>query len=265
MIAKPHDWEEHISVSGFYFLPPKSVYSPPENLESFIENGDPPIYIGFGSIVVEDALSLTLLLIEAAQMAGVRAVISQGWSDLGMVEEEIPSDVIIIGNCPHDWIFNRVSCAVHHGGAGTTAAAMAAGIPSVIVPFFGDQPFWGRMVARTGAGPHPIPFKGLTATSLSAAIQAALQPSMQSQAQAQASIITKENGVQTGINSFHQHILQSNLSCSISPACAATWKIRKTDIRLSACAAAVLIKQQLLDFDQMELLVSPFTENAHNI
>lgn len=253
MIAKPQDWEEHISISGFFFLPVASDYSPPDDLRNFLIDGDPPIYIGFGSIVVNDPVSLTLLLIEATKISGVRAVISQGWSDLGLISDEIPPNVLIIGNCPHDWIFNRVSCAVHHGGAGTTAAAMAAGIPSIIVPFFGDQPFWGKMVARTGTGPQPIPFKELTAAKLSAAIVATLQSSVLKQAKAQGASIARENGVQIGVSSFHQHILQSKLSCSVSPFYVATWKIRNTDIRLSACAAAILIQRNLLDFEKMEL------------
>ncbi|KAJ9639324.1 hypothetical protein H2199_006357 [Coniosporium tulheliwenetii] len=82
----------------------------------------------------------------------------------------------MLGDCPHDWLFERVSCVIHHGGAGTTAAGIAAGKPTIVVPFFGDQPFWGEMIAQAGAGPHPIPFRHLGAYNLAAAIKSALAP-----------------------------------------------------------------------------------------
>lgn len=141
MIPKPDDWGTHISVSGFYFLP-ASDYTPPAKLRIFPNKGAPPIYIGFGSIVVEDSKSLTKLLVEAVRRAGVRAIISTGRSGLG--DLMMPPEILFVADCPHDWIFERVSCVVHHGGAGTTAAAVAAGKPSVVVPFFGDQLFWAR-------------------------------------------------------------------------------------------------------------------------
>ena len=101
------------------------------------------MYIGFGSIVVDDPVGLTKLIFEAVKLAKVRAIVSKGWGGVGA--GEVPEDVYLIGNCPHDWLFQRVSCVVHHGGAGTTAAGIALGKPTVVVPFFGDQPFWGQV------------------------------------------------------------------------------------------------------------------------
>ena len=96
------------------------------------------MYIGFGSIVVDDPTGMTKLIFEAVKLAGVRALVSKGWGGLGADEIGIPEDVFMLGNVPHDWLFKHVSAVVHHGGAGTTAAGIAAGKPTVVVPFFGD-------------------------------------------------------------------------------------------------------------------------------
>jgi UDP:flavonoid glycosyltransferase YjiC (YdhE family) len=251
LIPKPEDWGARISVSGFYFLPPSSDYTPPLSLQSFLDLGSPPVYIGFGSIVIDDPQSLTLLLLEAVRLAGVRAIISAGWSGLG--DLDLPPEIHLLAECPHDWIFARVSCVVHHGGAGTTAAAIAAGKPSVVVPFFGDQPFWGHMIARAGAGPEPIPFKSLTAIGLAAAIESALGRYMQEKSHALGGLVNKEKGIECGIRSFYQQLNLAMLQCSLTPMSAATWRIRKTDIRLGSTSSALLIDMGLLDLDKLEL------------
>lgn len=254
LIRRPEDWAAHISISGFYFLPMSSPYTPPPELEEFL-NGPPPIYIGFGSIIVDDPKKLTLLLLEAVNLAGVRAIISQGWGELGSEDLVIPPNVHFIGNCPHDWIFEKVSCVVHHGGAGTTAAAMACGKPSIIVPFFGDQPFWGEMIARTGAGPKPIPFKKLTAPDLAAAIGAALEPDIKQTAKELGEQIRNESGVDAGVTSFHHQLEHCKLSCGILSSRAAAWKIRGTDIQIGSGAVPLLINRGLLSTDRIELYV----------
>jgi UDP:flavonoid glycosyltransferase YjiC (YdhE family) len=122
---------------------------------------------------------MTRIIFEAVKKAGVRALVSKGWGGLGADDVGLPEGVFMLGNVPHDWLFQHVSAVVHHGGAGTTAAGIATGKPTVVIPFFGDQPFWGAMVARAGAGPVPIPFKQLTADKLAAAITEALKPETQ--------------------------------------------------------------------------------------
>jgi hypothetical protein len=141
LIPKPSDWGPHISVAGFYFLKLASTYTPDPELAAFLDAGPPPIYVGFGSIVVDDPNAMTKLIFEAVKKTGQRALISKGWGGLGADELGVPEGVFMVGNVPHDWLFPRVSCVVHHGGAGTTAAGIACGKPTVIVPFFGDQPF----------------------------------------------------------------------------------------------------------------------------
>lgn len=159
LILKPTDWPEHIDVCGFFFRDPP-IYSPPDSLASSLQNGPRPLYIGFGSIVLEDAQKMSALILQAVKSCGVRALISRGWSRL-----DGPNDPTIywLEDCPHEWLFQHVAAVVHHGGAGTTACELLNARPTVIVPFFGDQPFWGKMVAAAGAGPDPIPHKQLDA------------------------------------------------------------------------------------------------------
>ena len=137
-MPKPRDWGAHISISGFYFLQSNSEFKPTPDLVKFIEDGDPPIYVGFGSIVVDNPEAMTSMVLEAIRLAGVRALLSKGWSDLGEGDIELPETVRLLDNVPHSWLFQHVSAVVHHGGAGTTAAGLYAGKPTVIVPFFGD-------------------------------------------------------------------------------------------------------------------------------
>lgn len=191
-------------------------------------------------------------MLEAIQDVGVRAVITRGWADLGRNVVELPPNVLFIGNCPHDWIFERVSCTIHHGGAGTTAAAVAAGKPSIIVPFFGDQSFWGRMVAMAGAGPRPIPFKSLSASSLASAIRTALDPEVRQKASELGRQVAEENGVANGVQEFHSQLSRYPLNCSILQSRAAAWKVRGTDIRLSTRVAAVLMEEGLFDLHFIE-------------
>ena len=176
LIPKPKDWGNNISISGFYFLKVASNYKPDAELQAFLDAGPPPVYIGFGSIVVDDPNAMTQMVFDAVKKTGQRALVSKGWGGIGGEELSLPEGVMLLGNVPHDWLFQHVSCVVHHGGAGTTAAGIAAGKPTVVVPFFGDQPFWGAMVARAGAGPFPIPYKSLDADKLAKQINTALEP-----------------------------------------------------------------------------------------
>ncbi|KAL2262360.1 hypothetical protein VTK26DRAFT_1585 [Humicola hyalothermophila] len=253
LTPKPADWAPEITVSGFYFLDLESNYAPPPDLAWFLQAGPPPVYIGFGSIVVDDPDALTRAVFGAVIKAGVRAVVSKGWGDIGGDAANVPEGVFMLGNCPHDWLFKHVSAVVHHGGAGTTAAGIKAGKPTVIVPFFGDQIFWGSMIARSGAGPAPIPYKKLTAESLAAAICEALRPETTARARELGEKIQLEKGADVGGKSFHQFLNTDNLRCSLAPSRVAVWRVRRSKIRLSALAAAVLVKEGLLRYSDLKL------------
>lgn len=253
LIPKPNDWRQHISISGFFFLNLASNYRPPSDLAEFLDSGPPPVYIGFGSIVLDDPNAMTKLIFEAVRKTGQRALVSKGWGGMGADELGMPDGVFMLGNCPHDWLFKHVSCVVHHGGAGTTAAGISAGKPTVVVPFFGDQPWWGSMVARAGAGPDPLPHKALTADKLAKAIEFCLTPQSQERAKELASKIAQEKGTDLGAQSFHQYLDTDKLRCSLAPSRAAVWRIKRTDVRLSAMAACTLANEGILDFKELKL------------
>ncbi|KAI8680445.1 Glyco-transf-28 domain-containing protein [Fusarium keratoplasticum] len=253
LIPKPKDWGSHISVSGFYLLNLASNYTPTPELQAFLDAGPPPIYIGFGSIVLDDPNAMTELIFEAVRKTGQRVLLSKGWGGMGADELRIPDNVFMLGNVPHDWLFKQVSCVVHHGGAGTTAAGITAGRPTLVIPFFGDQPFWGAMVARAGAGPNPIPHKQLTADKLADAINFCLKPSSLERARELATKMAAERGTDMGAQSFHQHLEPDRLRCTLAPSRPAAWRIKRTQIRLSAFAACTLANANLLDFRDLKL------------
>ena len=253
LIPKPQDWSKYINISGFYFLSLADNYTPEPDLKAFLEAGPPPVYIGFGSIVVDDPNAMTQMIFDAVRKTGQRALVSKGWGGFGAEDLGLPEGVFMLGNVPHDWLFKRVSCVVHHGGAGTCAAGIAAGKPTVVCPFFGDQPFWGAMIYRAGAGPMPIPHKKLTSDALAEAIQECLKPEMQQKAKDMANSIAHENGTQAGAQKFHDMLDIESLRCTIAPRRAAVWRIRRTQVRLSAFAATVLIQEGLIESTDIKL------------
>src|SRR5690606_20447509 len=159
VIPRPNDWPDSVTVTGYWFLDQAADWRPPEALVRFLESGPPPVYVGFGSMVGRDPERLTSIVVEALKRSGERGLIATGWG--GIEAANLPESVFPIESAPHDWLFPRVAAVVHHGGAGTTAAGLRVGKPTVVCPFFGDQPFWGRRIFELGVGPEPIPQKKL--------------------------------------------------------------------------------------------------------
>ncbi|KXX80126.1 Sterol 3-beta-glucosyltransferase [Madurella mycetomatis] len=244
LIPKPDDWPAHIDVCGFFFRDPPR-FTPEPELAKFLGTGPPPIYIGFGSIVINDPEAVTDTLLEAIRCTGVRAIISKGWSNLGKGQGS-DSNVFYLGDCPHEWLFQHVSVVVHHGGAGTTACGLLNGRPTVVVPFFGDQPFWGNMVAAAGAGPSPIPQKQLNTTNLAEAIRFCLTPEASNAARRMATEMQSESGVRRAVASFHANLPLEKMRCDILPNLAAAWSLKTRDcktLKLSKEAAEVLVAE----------------------
>ncbi|KAK7963820.1 Sterol 3-beta-glucosyltransferase [Apiospora saccharicola] len=256
LIPKPQDWGNHIDIAGFYFLNLATNFTPEPDLAAFLAAGPPPLYIGFGSIVVDDPDALTRTIFEAVAATGVRALVSKGWGGLGADSLGVPDNIFMLGNVPHDWLFEHVSAVCHHGGAGTTAAGINAGKPTIVVPFFGDQPFWGAMVARAGAGPDPIHNKSLNAENLAEAIRVAMKPETQERAKELGAKIREEQGTDVGGQSFHQHLDVDKLRCSVAPSRVAVWRVRRTSIRLSSLAAASLVQHGYLQYSDLKLFRS---------
>lgn len=152
----------------------------------------------------------------------------------------------MIGSIPHDWLFQHVSCVVHHGGAGTTAAGLSFGRPTVVVSFFGDQLFWGSVVGRSGAGPRPVPYKDLTTNKLADAIKKALEEGVKVRANELGEQMRRESGVENAVHSFHRHLNLEKLQCAICPTKPAVWKVRHSKTILSAVAATALVETGLL-------------------
>jgi sterol 3beta-glucosyltransferase len=172
IVPRPPDWPEDVVVTGYWFHDSDQSWRPPPSLAEFIDRGAPPVYIGFGSMFTRRAEEITKFVLKTVGRTGQRAVISTGWG--GLRPEKPPDDVHVIAGVPHDWLFPRMAAVVHHGGAGTTAAGLRAGKPSVICPFITDQFFWGRRVHDLGAGPEPVPQKKLSAERIAAAIDCAV-------------------------------------------------------------------------------------------
>lgn len=257
LIPKPADWGPEIDIAGFVFLDLASSFKPPETLAEFLDAGDPPVYIGFGSIVVDDPDKFTSLIFEAVKKAGVRALVSKGWGGLGD-EGNTPDNIYMLENTPHDWLFPRVSAVVHHGGAGTTAIGLKCGKPTMIVPFFGDQPFWGAMVARAGAGAHQaVPYKKLSADALAEGIEQCLKPDAKEAAERIAKSIAEEgDGAKNAVESFHRHLPmrgKHSMRCSILPDHVAVWTLKRSNLRLSALAAELLVEQKKIQWKDLRL------------
>jgi vancomycin aglycone glucosyltransferase len=157
--------------TGAWILKDSSPLGP--DLEGFLEAGEPPVYLGFGSMPVAEGTSRTL--IEAARTVGKRAIVSRGWADLGLIDQA--PDCIAIGDVNQQALFPRVAAVVHHGGAGTTLAAARAGAPQVVVPMFSDQPFWASRVRELGIG-SSLPLAELTADRLASALHDAFEPAV---------------------------------------------------------------------------------------
>lgn len=165
LLPRPRDWPDNARMCGQWELP-VPAWTPPPALEEFLAAGEPPVYIGFGSMAGFDRARLAQAMIEAT--AGRRVVFHPGWSgvDAGM----LPDNFFIVGDTPHPWLFPRTAMAVHHGGSGTSHSASRAGVPSVVVPFAGDQPFWAAQLHRLGVADAPVNGRRLEARALGRAI-----------------------------------------------------------------------------------------------
>jgi sterol 3beta-glucosyltransferase len=194
VFPRPSDWPEYVYNTGYWFLDEEANWRPPVELMDFIVSGTPPVYVGFGSIANHDtAAQTTELVIDALKRSGQRGILATGWGGMSKMEN-IPEDMFILESAPHSWLFPQMAAVVHHGGAGTTAAGLRAGVPGIVIPFSNDQFAWGRRAYELGAASKPIPRKNLTAEKLADAIKFVLTRQIKDAAKDLGTKIQSENG-----------------------------------------------------------------------
>jgi sterol 3beta-glucosyltransferase len=201
VLPRPSEWGAAVHVCGYFFLD-DDFYQPPASLSRFIESGSPPVCVSFGSMMHQQAKRTGKILLETFTRKGERAIILTGWG--GWRADSVPENVLYLDAAPHTWLLPRCKAIIHHGGAGTTAAGLRAGIPNIVVPHTADQPFWGRRVHALGAGPAPIPIKKLTVPRLLAALTKTEEQPVLMAAQAIGRLIRAEDGVGAAISLIEQ-------------------------------------------------------------
>ncbi|MEU9191410.1 glycosyltransferase [Streptomyces sp. NPDC048484] len=191
VVPRPRDWRPGLGVAGYwwpYDLEPQL----PDALRDFLDAGPPPVFFGLGSATVPDAERLSAVVVRALRAAGVRGVVQRGWAGLAATGD----DMFTVDEVPHAALFPRMAAVVHHAGAGTTAAALRAGVPTVPVPVQFDEAFWAARLVSLGVAPAAVPLRGLTAGTLGAAVaRAVTEPAHSARATALAGRLRGEDGV----------------------------------------------------------------------
>eukprot|EP00053_Salpingoeca_punica_P020007 m.205849 g.205849 ORF g.205849 m.205849 type:complete len:897 (+) comp17768_c0_seq2:120-2810(+) len=206
LLPQPDDWESHLCVTNFWFLDESQSnnWQPPEDLVAFLNSGEKPIYIGFGSVPSSDPDGLTALIVQAARTANVRLIVAKGWGGINNRAVD-PDRIFFLDQCPHDWLFPQMAAVIHHGGAGTLAAGLRAGKPTGVVAFFGDQYFWGPKVQERGLGCW-TPSSKLTEEWLVMAFGKLLEPSVQIAAQEVGEKINSTDGLREACDILERHM-----------------------------------------------------------
>ena len=204
VVPMPEDYPGHVHVTGYWFLDEPETWHPPAELADFLAAGEPPVYIGFGSMGFgKHAQTRGQIVVDAVEKARVRAVVATGWG--GLQVGSVPDDVHVVEAVPHSWLFPRTVGVVHHGGAGTTAAGLLAGRPTLVCPVLGDQGFWAQRVKNLGVGPTPLPVRRLSVAGLADRLcMLRREGSYRSRAQAVSEELLLEDGVANAVRALEQ-------------------------------------------------------------
>lgn len=204
VVPRPSDWGQHCHLTGYWTLD-EAGYEPPAALRAFLEAGPPPVLVTFGSLITARAGRLTEVALEALQRTGQRGLLVRGWG--AIQERDLPDTVLAVESVPFEWLFPRMAALVHHGGVGTTAAGLRAGVPAVVVPFTADQPFWGYRVQELGVGPAPIAPGKLTVERLAEAIETAIADGgMRGRAARLGEMLRREDGARRAVEILEGYI-----------------------------------------------------------
>jgi len=209
VVKRGANWTARNVMSGFWYLDTPVGYSPPKELQSFLERGERPVFISFGSAAwsEEDDTALLKMLIDAVSANRGRAIVV---TSADRIRSDVPDNIYLIDDVPHDWMFSQVSCVIHHCGLGTTAAVLRAGIPSVPVPYLIDQFAWARRIHSLRVAVPPIPRKRLTTQRLAQAIaQASADCELRMNASELADSLRKEDGLKRTVEAI-VHAIQGN-------------------------------------------------------
>lgn len=204
VMPKPADWDDKKYVTGYWLPDRVDGWTPAPELAQFLASGERPIYIGFGSMPNTDPQGLIDRIVEAFTKTGKRAIISSGWA--GLDADSLPDNIFLLkGSIPHNWLFSQTAGVIHHGGAGTTAEGLRAGVPQAIVSHFADQPYWGDRVHDLGVGVKYVRHHKLTAEWLIDAItRMTSDREMQDKAKRLSAIIGQEDGVKETVRVFDE-------------------------------------------------------------
>jgi sterol 3beta-glucosyltransferase len=205
VFPRPKGWGETTHVTGYWFLDRAVDPEPSDALRAFLEGGPPPVYVGFGIQIDHDPPRTTATIVEALRNAGQRGVLQR--PPEGLAGAELGDDMLAVGAVAHDWLFPRCAAVVHHGAAGTTATALRAGVPAVIVPHNSDQFSWGRRMAELRVSPPPIPRRRLSVDHLERALTAAVTDrELRERADALGRRIRDEDGVARAVEAFERRV-----------------------------------------------------------
>lgn len=208
VISPPADWALEVEVTGYWFLERPPDWQPPPDLLRFLHAGAPPIYVGFGSMAIADARATAAIVTEAIGAAGCRAVIGAGWSGLRSLAAT-DNNIYMADDLPHDWLFPQMAVVVHHCGAGTTASALRAGVPSIPVPFMADQFFWAWRLRQLGVATTAVPHRKLSAKGLAEMLRCALDDAeMWRRARNLGAAIRSENGLSRAVDAIERYATQ---------------------------------------------------------
>lgn len=216
-VPKPSDWPEQCRVVGTYILKENEHSTVDENkfadLIQWIEDGDKPVFVGFGSMVVKDTVKLSTIIMEAAKIARCKIVVQSSWSKLDVSGEPLCFNV---GPVAHDWLLPKCCAVIHHGGAGTTAAGLRYGLPTLVCPFFADQFMWAEMVHRAKVGPSPCPVNLLTSDILAEKLSELNDSQIRQNAMRLSEQMKKEDGISGGLQHFQDFFPRDNILCDVS-------------------------------------------------
>jgi UDP:flavonoid glycosyltransferase YjiC (YdhE family) len=274
LVPKPDDWPDQCQVVGTFVIENSNNVSSFNasqftELQKWLAEGPPPIFFGFGSMIIKDTDRLAEMIKRAVIRADCRMMVQSNWSKLDVSGEPRCRNV---GPCPHDWLLPQTCAVIHHGGAGTTASGLRYGLPTLVCPFFGDQYMWGHMVKRAGVGPEPCPIGDLTEDILAAKLTELRSPEIISKAKWMAEQMAHEDGIQGGLNHFLSSLPRDNMFCDVSLLLGETKLakvlLKESGLKVSLEVASLLTLEKqgsrTLDRDPSRILRGPLIE-LHNL